>query len=560
MNNFSRVFILLIICSVQVVYGQTYIPGGYVSGNWTSAGSPYYIEDNVMIHADSTLTIEANVSVLFFSHKLMEIQGQLVVNGEPGNYVYFTGDQDSTKWYGLFFNTTDTSITDSSILANADILHCEGHPCITIDHSSRLRINGCAIRYGDSFRGGGISCISSNPYFYDILVEQNFALDGAGISLDHSSPVMVNCSIYTNTAYGAGGGMAIFDYSNPLIDHCQITNNQSNGSGGGVYINNASPVFRNTIIDWNEGAIGGSNLYSGGGVSVKLACNPLFENCYFRGNQSHREGGAIASFSENEIINCLFYENSALVKGGAVFLSSGNLIVSNLTNCTFSDNDSPQGTALAANSHKAVLKNCILWHSNPVNPGSLILLESTYVWTILDVNYSDIQNGQAGIEEAGAAHYIWNQGNIDADPVFLPNSSELSWQSPCIEAGTPDTSGLNLPENDLAGNPRVANERVDMGANEYQQPLSVQSSKFKIQSEIEIFPNPAREWVEIDFGFQIQDARFQMVSSDGSVVKEGEFSKGDRFIIDLKNILPGLYFLTLETDSKSITKIVLIFD
>jgi len=44
----------------------------------------------------------------------------------------------------------------------------------------------------------------------------------------------------------------------------------------------------------------------------------------------------------------------------------------------------------------------------------------------------------------------------------------LSALSPCIDAGTPDTTGLNLPEFDLAGNPRVFNEIIDMGAYEWQ--------------------------------------------------------------------------------------------
>jgi hypothetical protein len=553
MNSIRAIFFFMVIILGPTMQGQTIIPGGYVSGTWDLSGSPYFIEDDILIHPDSTLTIDAGTNVLFFSKKLLEIQGQLIVNGELGDFVYFTGDQDTTTWYGLFFNTTDTSITDSSILLNADIFHCEGHPCMTIDHSSRLRINGCTIRYGDSFRGGGISCISSNPYFEDMLVAHNYALDGAGISLDHSSPLMVNCSIYQNTAYGAGGGMAIFDYSNPLIIHCQMTGNQSTGSGGGVYINNASPVFRNTIIDWNEGAIGGSSLYSGGGVSVKLACHPLFENCNFRGNQSHREGGGIASFSENEIINCFFRENSALVKGGAVYLSSGNLIVSHLTNCTFSSNESPQGNALAVLNHTGVLRNCILWHSNPSNPGSLIHLDATYVWNVMDAGYSDIQNGQAGIELAGAADYIWDLRNLELDPQFLPETCELSWNSPCIEAGTPDTSGLNLPEYDLNGNPRIANGLVDIGAYEYQLPLGIPSAgwrtKFQIQNEFRIFPNPARDWVAIDFEFRIQNALFQILSIDGKVLLEEEWPESNKsFRIDVKGFPPGLYSIIIRND------------
>ena len=39
--------------------------------------------------------------------------------------------------------------------------------------------------------------------------------------------------------------------------------------------------------------------------------------------------------------------------------------------------------------------------------------------------------------------------------------------SPCIDAGIPDTTGQNLPEFDLDGNPRIVNEIIDMGVYEY---------------------------------------------------------------------------------------------
>ncbi|MFA7017264.1 MAG: choice-of-anchor Q domain-containing protein, partial [Candidatus Cloacimonadaceae bacterium] len=67
---------------------------------------------------------------------------------------------------------------------------------------------------------------------------------------------------------------------------------------------------------------------------------------------------------------------------------------------------------------------------------------------------------------------------MSADPMFLgtvdtslginqPEYYQLSALSPCIDSGTPDTEGLNLPPMDLAGNYRIANGRIDMGVYEY---------------------------------------------------------------------------------------------
>ncbi|MFA7214002.1 MAG: choice-of-anchor Q domain-containing protein, partial [Candidatus Cloacimonadaceae bacterium] len=48
-----------------------------------------------------------------------------------------------------------------------------------------------------------------------------------------------------------------------------------------------------------------------------------------------------------------------------------------------------------------------------------------------------------------------------------PEYYQLSALSSCIDSGTPDTEGLNLPPMDLAGNHRIANGRIDIGCYEY---------------------------------------------------------------------------------------------
>jgi hypothetical protein len=60
--------------------------------------------------------------------------------------------------------------------------------------------------------------------------------------------------------------------------------------------------------------------------------------------------------------------------------------------------------------------------------------------------------------------------NMDEDPQFVDSTNfdfNLKANSPCINTGTPDTTGLCLPATDLDGNPRVADLCIDMGAYEY---------------------------------------------------------------------------------------------
>jgi parallel beta-helix repeat protein/predicted outer membrane repeat protein len=557
----TKILILTFLSFISTMDAQTIVTGGYISGDWDVAHSPYLVEGDLLIHPDSTLTIGAGTIISFNGHYRLEIQGQLLVQGTSELPVNFVISSGIDYWDGIQFITTDTSITDSSIMEHGVISNCNQFACLNITNSSRLRVSDFTIQYGDSFRGGGIRCSHSDPLFESLLIQNNIALDGAGISLEQSNPILRNCIISNNSADGAGGGMVIFGLSAPILENCTISGNYSYGSGGGIYINDAYPIFRRCLICGNDGAQGSGNLYSGGGVSVKLDSYPYFENCSFASNNSLHEGGAIASFSPTELINCLFLTNSAVTSGGGVFLSSANLIVSHLTNCTFSDNDSPLGMALAAHNHTAVVRNCIMWHSAPANPASLIYLDATFLSDLLNAGYSDLQNGQAGIELYGNAQIIWVVGNIDLDPEFLPDSRELSWQSPCIEAGTPDTTGLMLPEKDLAGNPRFANERVDMGSYEYQFPVLVQSSRFKVQSEFRVYPDPARDRVYIERAEEMHEATYQLLNGNNQVVVSGKIGTGvEKFGVGISGLADGIYLIMIYGDDFHFTKKIIIHD
>jgi hypothetical protein len=94
---------------------------------------------------------------------------------------------------------------------------------------------------------------------------------------------------------------------------------------------------------------------------------------------------------------------------------------------------------------------------------------------------------------------IWNE-----DPHFygatypgmtmdMPDYYQLRVDSPCIDAGTPDTLGLNIPPMDLAGNQRVWNDIIDMGCYEFGAPPHVGNTECEIENvkcKIGHYPNP----------------------------------------------------------------------
>ncbi|MCP4708097.1 MAG: T9SS type A sorting domain-containing protein, partial [Planctomycetes bacterium] len=116
------------------------------------------------------------------------------------------------------------------------------------------------------------------------------------------------------------------------------------------------------------------------------------------------------------------------------------------------------------------LYNSIIWDNTVNSSGAQIYLAGTQ--SDPDFYYCDIQGGRDGIEGPGSGdNYSGDyENNLDLDPLFTTwdQSFSLEDNSPCINMGMPDTTGLNLPETDLAGNPRMVNGLIDIGAYENQ--------------------------------------------------------------------------------------------
>jgi len=99
----------------------------------------------------------------------------------------------------------------------------------------------------------------------------------------------------------------------------------------------------------------------------------------------------------------------------------------------------------------------------------------------------------------------WLEGNLDQDPMFSGEGKDplsLKAGSPCIDVGTPDTAGLALPVIDVAGNPRIFHERIDIGAYEWNN-VSIDEERFSIDEwKVRVFPDPFS--TSVTFAFSIR--------------------------------------------------------
>ncbi len=231
-------------------------------------------------------------------------------------------------------------------------------------------------------------------------------------------------------------------------------------------------------------------------------------------------------FKNVEITNNV--NNDTFWFGSSVALSVRNNAKVDVINATIGDNTTPTGGAIVLDWGAEVnIINSILYGDDPRE----IFLDNTSSDhpSTVTIKNSLVQGGESGIWDYGGFNYInWEEGNIDDNPEWIGTGDypyALSANSPCIDAGTIDTTGLNLPAYDLAGNPRIKNGRIDMGAYEFQYPPAVDPSHdynnwlYTLQNN----PNPFYEGTSILFSVHnshnVEDITLSIYNSKGQLVK-----------------------------------------
>ncbi len=326
--------------------------------------------------------------------------------------------------------------------------------------------------------GGGISSFASRIKLIECTFTENTAGGGGGVQIarDHGSSVS-GCTFVGNAAFH-GGGLSIAAESNPMVSNCLFVQNVASGpgafrTGGGIDISLSSPTVEGcTFVD---------NFCSqqGGGLSNSYG-DPTIVNCLFLGNSCGTLGGGMDNFFGNpRLTNCAFSGNTANNRGGGFHNGLGSEPA--LINCTFSGNGATNWGGGVFNLSSIDLHNCILWDNTDVdgaNADEFAQLRDAS-GAVSQVLFSCIQDddpNDSNIPFGGLAN-----SNIDDDPLFVDadgrdgmigtddDNLRLLAGSPCIDAGD---NGVVSVQTDLAGNPRIVNGIVDMGAYEFQPRLT----------------------------------------------------------------------------------------
>jgi parallel beta-helix repeat protein len=248
-----------------------------------------------------------------------------------------------------------------------------------------------------------------------------------------------------------GGGM-FNSSSSPTLANCTFSGNTATW-GGGMYNDSFSPTPSSpTVTNCTFSGNSGTGMYN-------FSSSPTLISCTFSGNSGR--GGMYNDRSSPTLTNCTFIRNTASPGGGMYNHQSSPT----LTCCTFIGNT---GGGIYNDASSPTLTNCIMWGngSTPISNSS---------GSTPTVTYSDIEGGYIGT------------GNINADPLFVrspwagpdglwgtddDDCSGLSLRSgsPCLDVGSNAAVPAGVTT-DIAGNPRIQNGTVDIGA--YEGPVAV---------------------------------------------------------------------------------------
>ncbi|MBI9031430.1 DUF1565 domain-containing protein [bacterium] len=219
------------------------------------------------------------------------------------------------------------------------------------------------------------------------------------------------------------------------------------------------------VMDFGLSSVNANNLifhnnYSNTGYLMQFT---NYEGIYHTDNQ--------ANFS-----NVLAYRNYFSANIAIMWLSNVYQPI-NLSNFTLAHNTS--GNYALGVRGDVKIRNSIFYNHN--NPREITLGRHPEAGpTILDIDYSLIQGGIEGIGNAttGDNSLIYGDNNLNTDPLFRGDLDasldledyrrvQLTENSPCIDSGTTQDLETNITDYDIAGNPRIWGDGIDMGAYEY---------------------------------------------------------------------------------------------
>lgn len=476
------------------------------------------------------------------------------------------------------FNGTETATNQRDPNTNITILSGEiGNPdrWDNIRHIVRFQpdaswqtlVNGFTITRGyangTGYSGEGAGMLietgtnTTTPTVTQNIFTDNYAFRGSAYTANRPGVILENNTFTANQSVSDGG--AVYCYWQAAATNAKTTvrnndfiNNKASSSGGALFVNvgiagnHALEIYGNAFIDNEAGALynGVINTFAlGGAIYLSTVDEPgnsynIYNNEFIR-NESRGHGGAIGEVGYQTtlpklVTNCTFHENKADI-GGAV------VAIDWVTEYTF--------------------ENCIL-------TGNRTLANDQ--WTTVGKVFFNSAPGVGGahFESSSLDTILFNTHTsygkfcqTVSDPKYVDEANDdlsLQSSSPLIDIGF-NTLILSLTSVDLSGNTRFVGSAVDFGAYENQQtvtPLApspqieaVQTRAKATSSNIQLFPNPAKDQLSIEWANVDLDAQYELSiynTNGNELYHQMKINATELSDIDISFLEKGYYIISLH--------------
>jgi len=412
------------------------IPPDSISFDTTYFTDTLKIVGDVLIEDDKMLTILPGTVVEFQDYYKILINGAIRAMGSAEDSIYFTV-RDTTGFY--------------------DYQQPDG---------------GWG---GIQFPGGGSMYDNDTSIFKFCNFQYGKTIDTVGMPTDAKR----------------GGAIRCFSFSRVRIENCSFINNSSVKSGGAIYFIDSDLFVINSYFEKNRSHAD----FGGGAIYTIRGDRTVVENNIFYNNIGFPRGGAVGFlFSEDLTLNHNVFSNNSAWRGGAICLRNTEKVL--LANNLICNNSAEEGGGIYFDPSYDVsfINNTVVNNAGGglfFRPGDPIIYNSL-IWgnqpyqvkienlsTRPNFHYSNVEGGMEAFQGASFAGEY--ESNLDVYPWFVNpsdsagtfyNGLDSDWSllsvSSCINKGTNNIVGFDIPEFDIMGQPRINGSFVDIGAVENQ--------------------------------------------------------------------------------------------
>ncbi|MGA2003372.1 MAG: choice-of-anchor D domain-containing protein [Terriglobales bacterium] len=293
---------------------------------------------------------------------------------------------------------------------------------------------------------------------------------------------------YGTFAAGYEGGGVLINGASPTIQGNVITLNGACAEGMGIAASGGGPLIQNNIIHGNtqtgcDGGPGGGGMYLNGVTKSEVIGNILADNADYSGGGGIEVWGATGLVISNNVISGnggggigLMDTDGTLVQNLIVSNTSGPGLTWNSEPTVVVNNTIANNAAYYYNGNASEVAAGTMDNSLAMQNNLLIATGDSPALSCENYNYNDppaftnndVFSSGASPYDPSCPYLTGTNGNITADPLFvalLSDNYRMQTGSPAIDDG--NNSAPDLPSKDFAGDPRIVNNVVDIGADEY---------------------------------------------------------------------------------------------